>query len=301
MHTMVQEKNNDYDIDDGAVFLKEDLISSWGTDKTALGARKMACSALDDGSFNTPPAVLKNCVRVFYELGYHVDVPVYRQLKDGTLELASSDWKGSCPSEISEWYNDAVCTKSPDTTNGRQLRRVTRLIKAYKNSRESWKSKTASGFIISVLVIENYIADDRDDVSLYKTMNAIYDRLNWNLEVENPVRYEMLTKGADDSRTKFFRERLAEALKNLEILLDSECARLDALKAWKNVFQHQFWKVLISTEENRLNEESKQKKADLLRKGNSSLAIKAGLIAAAGKPALAHAKRTQAYGGKKNW
>ena len=301
MHTMVQDKNDDYDIDDGAVFLKEDLVGSQGADKTALDARKMVCSALDDGSFNTPPAVLKNCVRVFYKQGNHVDVPVYRQLEDGTLELASSDWKGSRPSEISEWYNNAVCQKSPDTTNGRQLRRVTRLIKMYKNSRESWKSKTASGFIISVLVVENYVADDRDDVSLYETMNAIYDRLNLDLEVANPVRDEMLTKGADDPRTKFFRERLAEALENLEILLDSECTLLDALKAWKNVFQHQFWKDLISTEEDRINEESKQKKAGLLREGNSSLAITAGLTAIAEKTALAHVKRTQAYGGKKNW
>ena len=301
MHTMVQDKNDDYDIDDGAVFLKEDLVGSQGADKTALDARKMVCSALDDGSFNTPPAVLKNCVRVFYKQGYHVDVPVYRQLEDGTLELASSDWKGSRPSEISEWYNDAVCQKSPDTTNGRQLRRVTRLIKMYKNSRESWKSKTASGFIISVLVVENYVADDRDDVSLYETMKAIYNRLNWDLEVANPVRDEMLTKGVDDPRTKFLREKLGETLNHLEILFDSECTRLEALKAWNKVFQHKFWMDRISAEEDRLNEESKQKKASLLQEGNASLSIAAGLIAATERPALGRIKQTQAYGGKKYW
>ena len=301
MHTMVQNDNNDYDIDDGAVFIKEDLVGSQGADKTALDARKMVCSALDDGSFSEPPTVLKNCVRVFYKRGYHVDIPVYRQFEDGTLELASSDWKGSSPSEITEWYNNAVCELSPDTTNGRQLRRETRLVKAYKDSRNSWKSRTASGFIVSVLIVENYVADDRDDVSLYETMKAIYNRLNWGLEVANPVRDEMLTKGVDDPRTKFLREKLGETLNHLEILFDSECTRLEALKAWNKVFQHKFWMDRISAEEDRLNEESKQKKASLLQEGNASLSIAAGLIAATERPALGRIKQTQAYGGKKYW
>ena len=301
MHTMVQNDSNDYDIDDGAVFLKENLVGSQGADKTALDARKMVCSALDDGSFSQPPTVLKNCVRVFYKRGYHVDIPVYRQFEDGTLELASSDWKGSSPSEITEWFNNAVCELSPDTTNGRQLRRETRLIKAYKDSRTSWKTKTASGFIVSVLVVENFVADDRDDVSLYKTMKEIYNRLYWDLEVSNPVRDEMLTKGVDDPRTKFLRERLGEALNHLEILFDSECTRLEALKAWNKVFQHKFWMERISAEEDRLIEESKQKKASLLREGNAGLAITAGLIAATESPAIAHIKNTEAFGGKKDW
>jgi len=112
MHTMVQDDNNDYDIDDGAVFTKADLVGPQGADKSALNARSMVKSALDDGSFSTPPTILKNCVRVFYKAGYHVDIPVYRQLKDDTLELASTDWKGSSPSAVTNWYNDAVIQKS---------------------------------------------------------------------------------------------------------------------------------------------------------------------------------------------
>ena len=249
MHTMVQDENNDYDIDDGVVFLKEDLVGNQGADKTALDARKMVCSALDDCSFIEPPVVLKNCVRVMYQKGYHVDVPVYRQLDDGSLELASSDWKGSSPSEVTAWYNKAVCDQSPDESNGRQLRRITTYIKAYKNSRSSWKAKMPSGFTISTLVVECYVSDDRDDVSLYETMKAIHSRLQWDLEVSNPVRNERLTKGSDDAQTKFLREKLSEALNNLSPLLDSDCGRLTALKAWKSVFNHQFWIDRVTTEE----------------------------------------------------
>lgn len=249
MHTMVQDENNDYDIDDGVVFIKEDLVGSQGADKAALDARKMVCAALDDGSFTEPPTVLKNCVRVMYQQGYHVDVPVYRQLEDGSLELASSDWKGSSPSEVTEWYNKAVCDQSSDESNGRQLRRITKHIKAYKNSRSSWKPKMASGFAISVLVVECYVSDDRDDVSLYKTMEAIHNRLKLDLEVSHPVRSEKLTKSSDDAQTKFLREKLSEALDHLTPLFDLDCSRLKALKAWKNVFNHQFWADQITNEE----------------------------------------------------
>ena len=40
MHTMVQEVNNDYDIDDGVIFCKNDLIGIQGADKTALDTKK---------------------------------------------------------------------------------------------------------------------------------------------------------------------------------------------------------------------------------------------------------------------
>ncbi len=293
MHTMVQDENNDYDIDDGVIFLKQDLVGSQGTDKTVLDTRKMVRSALDDGSFETAPEVLKNCVRVIYKKGYHVDVPVYRQLDDDdTLELASSDWKGSSPSDVTKWYNKAVIEKSPDTDNGRQLRRITRYIKAYKNSRPSWKTKTASGFVISVLVVECYTPDDRDDVSIYKTMKNIRDRLNLSLEVCHPVRNEMLTKRADDARTKHLREKLSNALDDLGVLFDSDCTMFTALKTWNSIFKHQFWVDRID------KEESKHQKTDLLRGGNSGLAITAGLKSAMG-PSYPRIKQTESYGGKK--
>ncbi len=125
MHTMVKDKDNDYDIDDGVVFDKADLVGAQGAEMTALDVRKMVRDALDDGSFSKAPEVRTNCVRVFYTAGYHVDVPVYRKLDDGSLELASAAWKGSSPTEVTEWYNKSVIDKSPAENNGKQMRRVT--------------------------------------------------------------------------------------------------------------------------------------------------------------------------------
>ena len=143
MHTMIQDENNDYDIDDGAVFLYVGLVGKYGAQVSALQARKMVQKALDDGSFNTPPELKKNCIRVHYAKGYHVDVPVYRKTWNGELEHASSEWNPSCPKEITEWFKKAVIGKSPDTSNGRQMRRITKLLKFFMKSRSSWRKKNA--------------------------------------------------------------------------------------------------------------------------------------------------------------
>jgi hypothetical protein len=119
MHTMVQDPDTDYDIDDGVYFRKEKLVGANGGEMSALAVRQMVCQALQDDRFNTPPKVLKNCVRVYYNEGFHVDVPAYRRIetKDPwtgkvtcTYELASSDWKGSDPREVTRWSSARTST-----------------------------------------------------------------------------------------------------------------------------------------------------------------------------------------------
>ena len=299
MRTMIQDANNDYDIDDGAVFDKEDLVGAQGAYKSPLDARKMVRDALDDGSFAAPPEVKTNCVRVYYQQGYHVDIPVYRELEDGTKELASSEWRGSSPSEVTDWYNDAVIQKSPDTTNGRQMRRITKHEKVHARSRDSWKRPMPSGLLISKLTDECYVSDERDDKSLRLTMKAVYNRLCLNLEVMHPVRNEMLTTGPEDASTKFLRNKLKEALSALEVLDDPDCKRSDALKAWNKVFAHQFWADrAAAAEEDEKKRRDKEETAALLRGGSQGLAIAAGLVAATAATAI-RAKPTQAFGSDK--
>src|SRR6185437_12846619 len=112
MKTMVQHPELDYDIDDGAYFAKEDLVGPRGAELTALQARQMVRDAIDDGSFKAAPEVRKNCVRVYYAAGYHVDVPVYRRVITKDIlgretihyELASSDWKRSDARDVTAWF-----------------------------------------------------------------------------------------------------------------------------------------------------------------------------------------------------
>ncbi|KIH76243.1 hypothetical protein SAMN05660860_00144 [Geoalkalibacter ferrihydriticus] len=253
MLTMVQDAANDYDIDDGVYFTQASLKGSKGGDKPAMEARQMVCDALADSRFNKAPEVKRNCVRVFYNDGYHVDMPVYRiRTSDGDYELASgSDWKHSRAADVEEWFNQANQTKSPDENNGRQFRRIVRLLKKFAKSRNSWKSQTASGFSITILAEEQYVSNkDREDAALRDTMNKIYNRLLWNLEVSHPVTPgAKVTKGPDDTKMRVFRDKLKEALDNLAVLDDADCTREKALKAWDKVFNTDYFMSRYKGEE----------------------------------------------------
>jgi hypothetical protein len=246
MKTMVQHPDNDYDIDDGVYFDKEVLVGERGAELTALQARQMARDALDDGSFKTPPEVRANCVRVHYEAGYHVDVPVYRRVttKDFAgnetyhYELAGSEWTRSDARDVTDWFERENERQSGDTDNGRQLRRIVRQIKKYARSRPSWSGQILSGFGITKLVTECFRSKpNREDASLHDTMRAICDRLNVNLVVGHPVTPgQTITKVTDDARARFLRDRLGEALDTLAPLFDADCPREKALKCWDRVY-----------------------------------------------------------------
>lgn len=259
MRTMVQHKDNDYDIDDGIVFAYEDLRGPRGGDMSAGEAKQMVCDALQDGRLADAPEVRANCVRIYYLEGYHIDMPVYRVFydEDGNedyLELASSDWKKSDPEAVTEWFNGAVKEKSPDSDNGCQMRRVTCFLKSWARSRTSWNMP--SGFILSILVNECYVAKaERDDESIYETMKAILSRLNWtSMAVHHPITGEKLTNGAlfvDDAKMVEMRDKLDEAIGTLrETLVDGEddCTKKAALKAWKKVFHNEYFDALLEEE-----------------------------------------------------
>ena len=251
--TMVQQPDRDYDIDDGTYFRKDDLKGPRGGDKTAPDAKEMVRKALHDDRFSKPPKVHTNCVRVYYSAGYHVDVPVYREVTTTNIfgdeethyEIASSDWKKSDPQEVTRWFNRENKRQSPDTTNGRQLRRQTRLLKAFARSRASWRPRIAAGFTITTLIVEECYRGNgtREDEALYYTMVAMRDRLYTNLAVAHPVvDGEWLTKGPDDGRTKFLRDKLTWAINELSVLFDANCTHTQALNAWDKVFNTTYFK-----------------------------------------------------------
>ncbi len=202
--------------------------------------------AVKDEKFNTEPVIKDSCVRVFYNEGYQVDIPAYRKVVEEGIfrdeeyyELASKDeWRRSDPRGVTKWFVDANKELSPDDSNGGQMRRVARDLKDFIKSQTGWKRKMPSGFIISKLTVDEYVAHDgRDDKALYYTMRNISDRLKYDLEVEHPVPEieEMLTDGDEDPKMTFFRDKLKEAIEELEILFTTDDSD-EALSAWGTVF-----------------------------------------------------------------
>ncbi len=240
MKTTVQHPANDYDIDDGIIFEKVDLVGDRGAEMTALASRQMVGKALQDNRFLRSPEVLKNCIRVYYNEGHCVDVPVYRESgpEGGRVrELASADWKKSDPVAINNWFEGRVKVKKhADDDDDTQFRRMIRLLKRYCTSRDSWT--LPSGFILTILVDEVHDTfNAREDLAFYHMLVAVKNRLERNLVVRNPVDYaETLTKEHPDSRMESLKEKLADAITDLAITLDTRASRRDVLKAWKKVF-----------------------------------------------------------------
>lgn len=260
MRTMVQDADSDYDIDDGVYFNKEDLIGPNGGVLTALQVRQVVCEALtsDGTNFSRQPEVLKNCVRVYYSQGYHVDVPAYRRvatstfLNNGTTysyELASADWKPSDPRAVTEWFSETNKRLSPDAgTNGGQFRRVVRLLKAFCRSRTSWKTSIASGFMLTAFAAEKFVpVSGRDDEALRSTMRAIFSRLNVPLDLQHPVLQGEVLAQSGDARLSFLKARLDENLSHLNVLDVPHCNEKSAMKAWDKVFSTDWFSSLLET------------------------------------------------------
>lgn len=249
MCTMVQAESESSDIDDGVVFSREALKGSRGGDRTANDAKEMVRAAVaSTGDYKTPPEVRGNCVRIYYADGFHVDMPVYRKYEEnGTThkELASTGtWKASAPEDITTRFNEQVTAKSPDNTNGRQMRRMVRLLKAWSKSRTSWSMP--SGFILSVLVDEQYYSNqswkDRDDLALLYVMRAIRNRLQSDERVYRPVPpREEITRDSTLGRIRKLRDELEYAIAELSKIERADCDELMALKALKTMFFTDFF------------------------------------------------------------
>ena len=244
--TTIQESNNSYDIDDGAIFDEDDLVGSQGAPLSALDARKRVRDAVDDGSFKTPPIVKTNCVRIYYDDGPHVDQPVYRHLGDGKLELASADWRESNPRGVNDWFKNAISSKTGDGAAD-QMREGVRLLKAFCKNRSL---SLPSGFALTVLLNEAFwTSQDRLDKSIREVMTAIHTRLTMNLIVAHPVVDENLVGEGQSNLTANLRDELKKATDELKVLDQANCAKSKALKAWKSVFKTNYFDDAIATAE----------------------------------------------------
>ena len=251
MRTVIQEPENAYDIDDGVVFTRDSLKGPKGGDKSPLDARKMVRDAVHSDAFATPPKVKTNCVRVYYNDGPHVDIPVYRSQEDWAgdtyYELASSDWKMSAPDGVNEWFKRWLSEKR---YNGQKhSRELIRLTKSICKNRQSYS--LPSGFAITVLIEERYaVAHERLDLALRHAIEALYDRLRSYLWVRHPVvENEWLIDGETEHKTRDLRDLLKKAVNNLSQLDLPNCTRSRALKVWKKVLHSDFFDERIAEAE----------------------------------------------------
>ena len=257
MHTLNQDPGdaNDYDIDVGLIFRKEDLPVG------ALEARQRVRDALLEKctNFSKEPEARTNAVTVSYSDGYHVDFAIYRTYADAygrtVTEHASTEWTRRDPSGLNDWFTRMNTELSPSASNYAggygtvkvapgQFRRVVRWVKWFCKSRDSWS--LPGGMVVSTLLAESgtfKASRDRDDRALHDTMKALHARLKGSCAVANPMGGSDLTsRGEVLNQVKRLRDRLGENLPKLDVLFRAGCTRTQARDAWDCIFNHSCWR-----------------------------------------------------------
>ncbi len=251
MRTVIQTRfiDEEYDIDDGIVLWKHQLVDENGIELTAAQVREKVRDALKDGRFSRQPKFCSNCVRVFYadedEEKHHVDFPIYRRYFDSNgkkvRELATENgWVASDPTEVNKWFDAEIETRNNQAAGwGTQLRHLIQLLKRFCRSRSDWD--LPNGMKLTMLVAEcQPVYRDRIDLVFRELLQKLKARLLWNKVIRNLAHLDKpaLTRTAADQNVVALESRLGEALDQLASLDKSDANDADSARgAWDWIFK----------------------------------------------------------------
>lgn len=223
-----------YDLDDGIYFVgasEEECESvQWYHDEIYKAVKNHTSQGAKD---NDP------CVTVYYADNHHVDLPAYFMV-DGDehprMAHKKNPWMDTDPRETTNWFNGR--DEHP------QLRRIVRYVKAWADYvNNQGEGKMPTGCILTILVVDNYIANERDDVAL----KDVLVKMNNTLSADNGFHCYRPTfpKGEDlfeyykASRKQFFLSELKSFANDAEKAINSSNQKDGCLK-WQNHFGERF-------------------------------------------------------------
>jgi hypothetical protein len=218
--TMIRTKEDECDLDLG-VFFPHDI------DVTANTLQEWVKNAVDEAS-TTPPTHKKKCIRVIYKQDYHIDLPVFKKSadSDGNPMLAVKDngFQDDDPKEFVNWFNE---NKSD------QLLRIVRYLKAWCDHK---RATMPSGLAMTILAVNNYSADDRDDLAVLATLKKIRETLEDSFECVMPTTpYDDLFEGMSQTSEEAFLSAMDSLIADGDRAIENTL-QTEAAKKWKNHF-----------------------------------------------------------------
>lgn len=244
MKTMTQPPEGSalsYDIDLGVVFDEDDAASPKTTRDWILDAlTKKATNVKGD------PEDTGKCIRIEYAEGYQCDFPVFKRSWNGDNYVhyiaLRDEWLVSAPSQINDWFEREVESRSPEQNSPYQLRRVVRLMKFLA---KTWSYATGrrypSGLLLAALTVEAYQAyDGRLDEAFFRTLKMLGSR---NAELPVYADGSQISGEGDVDRIERFRAKAQELVELLQPLESSphDHDNDSAQALWKKVFRHSFF------------------------------------------------------------
>ena len=179
VNTTILPISGEYDVDDGVyIFGKEDDRPEPQTAHNWIYEAVKDRTGQDTIDKNT-------CVRVQYSKQYHIDLPIYYKTENNDNEFAidkleipqlahkTKGWIPSDPYAFKLWFDKEAKGKT-------QLKRLVRYLKAWTDNKRDANDKLIlpSGLVLTILACNNYSSDERDDVSLNKTLINIQKKID---------------------------------------------------------------------------------------------------------------------------
>lgn len=218
--TGIRTKDDTCDLDDGVYFEENpDNVSSTTLQQWVKNAV--------DGTTDATPSHRNKCITVDYKAGYNIDLPVFIFNKSihshPQLAVKNNGFKEDDPKEFVDYFNKL---KNP---NGQLLR----IVKYLKDWCDFKRQKMPSGLAMTVLAMDCFFENTRDDVSLKFTLIEIETKLKKKFEcIMQTTPFEDLFDGYDETRKTNFLENLSKFIEDAKKAID-EKNELAASKLWQ--------------------------------------------------------------------
>lgn len=229
MKTVIRTKDDTCDIDDGVYFPRNPANVSACTLQSWV---KKAVENVTDSKVQHR----KKCITVDYQAGYNIDLPVYLFNKDVDthpyIAVKEIGWSEDDPKEMVKTF--AAAKKD----NGDQLVRVVKYLKAWCDYK---REKMPSGLAMTILVMNNYVANKRDDISLKYTLISIQSALMANFSCIVPATpNDDIFSDYDEAKKKNFLSNLDGIIADARKAVDEENNRKTASVLWQKHLGQRF-------------------------------------------------------------
>jgi hypothetical protein len=219
MRTTIRSKDDTCDLDDGVYF------DSNPDDVTCTTLQTWVKNAVDGTTDDIQHR--KKCITVNYKADYNIDLPVYLFDKDNdahpSLAVKNGDWREDDPKEMVTAFNEAKDNKG-------QLLKIVRYLKAWCDHK---REKMPSGLAMTILSMNDFQTNDRDDVALKYTLIEIEKSLKKKFECIVPATpNDNIFADYDETRKNNFLNNLSDFIADAKKAVD-EKNQLKASKLWQ--------------------------------------------------------------------
>lgn len=226
MGTMIRTKDDTCDLDDGVYF------KSNPDNVTCTTLQQWVKDAVD-GITDSVPSHRKKCITLDFKAGYNIDLPVllFDKNKDTHPKLAVKDdiFTDDDPKEFYDHFNTNATT---------QLIRIIRFLKAWCDFK---RHKMPSGLAMTILALNHFQKNDRDDVALKFTLIEIENSLKNNFVCYMPTTpkdnlfrdYDKKQQENIATRKENFLNNLSAFISDAKSAVNDEKNQYKASKLWK--------------------------------------------------------------------